>query len=87
MSLFRNSRGIAIWTSKLWHTTVKCEETKGRSALVGFREEIGKGCWHRSSLEKSKNVVVAVSYWLQVAVSVPLLGQVDICLTFLKSRR
>lgn len=41
MSLFVNSRGIAIW-DKLQQAIGKYEETKGRSLFIQFLEEIEK---------------------------------------------
>lgn len=36
MNLFGNSRKLLFGPSKLWQTIDKSEETKGRSAFMGF---------------------------------------------------
>lgn len=52
MSLFRNAEKFQ--TRKLWWTIGKFEETKGRSTLIRFEEEIGELFWKKFMAEEQE---------------------------------
>lgn len=62
-SLFRNSRGTAIWDEQ---TIGKSREQRWRASFYKKREEVGRGYFEQNFIVRKREFeVVAVSHWLQ----------------------